>query len=122
MQIDAKTSSPRRQNENLFIWIRILEILYSIFSIIGGCLAINSAIEVATVSQKIIKDVHQAGHLTENKHLKVLLYQLRQKQIQNLKLLTGCHKVVSVHKRRSWLNIIEQVRVIAHLLKLHQNV
>lgn len=122
MQIDAKTSSPRRQHENLLIRIRILKILYSVLSIVGSSLAIYSAVEVATISQKVVEDVHQASHLTENKHLKILLYQLRQKQIQNPKLLTGCHKVVSVHERRPRLNIIEQVRMIAHFLQLHQNI
>jgi len=122
VQIDAKTSSPRRQYENLLIRIRILKILYSILSIVGSSLAIYSAVEVATISQKVVKDVHQASHLTENEHLKILLYQLRQKQIQNPKLLTGRHEVVSVHERRPRLNIIEQVRMIAHFLQLHQNV
>ena len=70
----------------------------------------------------ILENVKLPGHLTENQHTALLLLQLGQQFVQNHHLAAIVDDVLVGGVWWSGLGTIEQVRVVAALTQLHQNV
>lgn len=70
----------------------------------------------------ILKNVKLPGHLTENQHTALLLLQFGQQFVQDHHLAAIVDDVLVSGVRWARLGAIEQVRVVAALTQLHQNV
>ena len=72
MQVDAQSTSPGREDEDLLVTVRLLEIIDSGVSIKLRGLPVESAVLVASDAKEIIQDIHEFSHLREDKDLVVL--------------------------------------------------
>ena len=86
------------------------------------CLSIYTAVFVATDSQHVVQNVHELRHLAEDEDLAVFSDKFGNQMIEYLELHGGIYDVITIQKRRSRLNILEKVRMIAHFLELHEHV
>ena len=119
MQIDAKTTSSCWQYEDLFIGLRILKHINSLFSITGRCLSINTTVLESPKSEVVIEYVHKSCHLAEYQDLKSLFKKFGQQKIKNFKFHWCFNKMFTVHKRRTWFHVFKKIRMIANFFKLH---
>jgi ATP-dependent phosphoenolpyruvate carboxykinase len=87
-----------------------------LFTITGGCLAINTAVLEAPKAKVVVKNVQQSSHLTEDENLKALFEELWQQQVQDLELHASVHQVFTVNKGWTRLDIFKEVGVVADFL------
>jgi len=122
VEINTNTSSSGWQDKELFITIRVLEIIDSWITLGGWSLSIDTAVLVSSYPQKVIKDIQKSCHLTENEYLALLFKELRNQMIKHFEFHWSIYNMITIDKWRSRLNLVKQVRVIAHLFELHEHI
>jgi hypothetical protein len=76
MKVDANTTSPRRQNENLLLALGILKVINPKITLMRRRLSINSTIPISTNSKHVIQDVHELRHLAEDEYFAIFANEL----------------------------------------------
>ena len=122
MEVDANTAGPRREYEDLLLALGILEVINAEVALVRRRLPVDSTIPIASNPQHVVKNVHELRHLAEDEYLAVFADQLRDQVVEDFELHRGVDNVVSINERWAGLHILEQVRMIAYLLELHQNI
>ena len=83
---------------------------------------VDATILVVSVHQVIFQDVEQTSHLREDQHTTAALHETRQKLVQKRELTRALDEVIPGDVRRTRFGTLEQVRVVAALAKLHDDI
>jgi hypothetical protein len=107
MQINTDTTSSGRENEDLLFRFWILEVVDSQVTFSSGCLTVNTAVLVASDAQKVVKNIEQSSHLTENKYFTTFTDKFWDQMIKHLELHGCINDMISVDERWSRLNLVK---------------
>jgi len=139
-QVDAKAASSSCEQKhklkraffsfhlNLFSWETYFAGAWTVVVVNLGCarlvvgLAVDAAILVATEVEVIFQQVENTAHLGEEEDTRAVGLELCQEEVQHHHLARGLDQVLVRRVRRAGLNAIKEVRVVAALAQLHDNV
>ena len=91
-------------------------------SLLVRCLAVEAAVLVARPAAVVLQDVQHARHLAEDQHATTTLLEARQQLVQQHHLAAVLRQVPVGGVGRARLGAVEQVRVVAALAQLHEDV
>ena len=122
MEVDTDSTSSGRENKDLLLRVRILEIIDSFISQLRRSLTINSQILVASNPQTIIENIQKPRHLTEDEDLASFSQKSRNEVVQHAEFHRSFYDMVTIYERWTRFNLVKQVGVITHLFELHEDV
>ena len=122
VEVDADAASSGREDEDLFLALRVLKVINPEIALVSWSLPIDSAVFVATNPKHVVENVHQLGHLAEDEDLAVLADELGDEVIQYFEFHGGVDDVIAVDEGRTGLHVFEEVGVIAHFFELHKDI
>mmetsp|Transcript_32858 Transcript_32858/g.77904 ORF Transcript_32858/g.77904 Transcript_32858/m.77904 type:complete len:460 (-) Transcript_32858:740-2119(-) len=121
-QIDSEAAGSGGEQEDKLLRVLLVERVDGVLAVIPGCVTVDPAVLVAFVQAVILQYVEHASHLREDEHAAVPLLQLRQQFVEEDELAAVLDQVIARDERRPRLRPLEQVRVVAALSELHDDV
>jgi hypothetical protein len=83
MEVDANTTRPRRQNEDLLLTFGILKVIDTEVTLVRRRLPVNATVPIAPNTKHVVEDIHELGHLAENQYFAILSNQLRDQVVED---------------------------------------
>mmetsp|Transcript_34075 Transcript_34075/g.73803 ORF Transcript_34075/g.73803 Transcript_34075/m.73803 type:complete len:464 (-) Transcript_34075:575-1966(-) len=122
VKVDSETSGSRGQQEGELLRVWRVVSVDAFLPVLSRGVSVDPAVLVPPEEHVVLQDIEQTGHLREDQHAGSLLLEPRQKLIEE-NHLTGVLDEVHVRRER-WprLGSLEQVRVVAALPELHDDV
>ncbi|KAI6748785.1 hypothetical protein HG531_007732 [Fusarium graminearum] len=121
-QVDAQTTSTCCKEKDELLRPRLIVLINSSDSVLVGGSTINSAVLVLSENAVIFKDVQQSTHLGEDENTAALLLESLKQFVEYSHFTCIVNKMLVGGVRRAWLGTFEQIRMVAALSKLHDNV
>jgi hypothetical protein len=121
-QVQTKSSSTSGNQEDFLVGVGRREVVNLGLPVIKLCVSIKSTVLVLSGSAVIFKDVKHGRKPREDQGLRVVSLCLPHQFVKNLHLATGLDDVLSQFWRVIRLDAWEEVRMVADLSQLDQNV
>mmetsp|Transcript_14522 Transcript_14522/g.42533 ORF Transcript_14522/g.42533 Transcript_14522/m.42533 type:complete len:379 (+) Transcript_14522:1826-2962(+) len=121
-KVDPQPSRASAQNEAELVRPFPVEVLHLIIAAVAVSTAVDPAVAVLHEAEVILQHVQHARHLGEDEYARSAGFELGKELVKELKLGGILPQVRTVGVGRAGLGAVKEVRMIAHLAQLHEDV
>eukprot|EP00968_Pinguiococcus_pyrenoidosus_P005742 scaffold374_cov271-Pinguiococcus_pyrenoidosus.AAC.6 len=122
IQVDPKAAGSRTQQKGEVRRLRGIELVHLPVAVLGRGAPVDATVSMAEELHHVFQDVQHPRHLAEDEHPGALSAQLGQELAQQRHLAAVRPQVRPIGVRRSGLRTFKEIRVVADLPQLHQDV